>query len=110
MKPRRHRSPAQLLKIVERLFLREILSFECESRVGFRVEGRPPGRSVFAIARLDGCSSLAVARVCETDLDDDPEHALRLVYMLEEDLALMLAVIQPSARGQPSTATKVSMN
>lgn len=95
MKPGRHRSPAKLLKIVEQMFLREILTFEGESRVGFRVEGHPPDRSVFAIARLGGCASLAVARVYETELDEDPERALRLVYVLEDDLALMLAVLQP---------------
>ena len=95
MKPRRHRSPAQLLKIVERMFMREIRSFDGGYRVAFRVQGHPPDRSVFAFARLDGCSSLAVARVYETDLDNDRDHALRLVYMLEDDLAVMLAVLQP---------------
>lgn len=96
MNPSRERSDAALLAIVEKLFLREILSFEGESRIGLRVEGRPPDRSVFAIARLDGCEALAVARVFETELDEEPERALRLVYMLEHDLALVLAVIQPS--------------
>src|SRR5690606_12216225 len=66
MNPSRERSDTALLAIVEKLFLREILSFEGESRIGLRVEGRPPDRSVFAIARLDGCEALAVARVFET--------------------------------------------
>ncbi len=101
MNSSRDRSDAALLAVVERLFLREILSFEGESRIGLRVEGRPPDRSVFAIARLDGCEALAVARVFETELDEEPERALRLVYMLEEDLALVLAVIQP----QPTPAS-----
>lgn len=95
MKPRRERSDATLLRIVERMFLREVLSFEGESRIGLRVEGRPPDRSVFAFARLDGCVPFAVARVSEADLDEDPDRALHLVYMLEEDVALVLAVIQP---------------
>ena len=95
MNPSRGRSDAALLAIVERLFLREILSFEGESRIGLRVEGRPPDRSVFAIARLDGCEALAVARVFETELDEEPERALRLIYMMEQDLALVLAVLQP---------------
>ncbi len=94
MKPSRERSDATLLAIVEKMFLREILSFDGQSRIGLRVEGRPPDRSVFAIARLDGCEALAVGRVFETELDEDPERALRLVYMLEQDLALVLAVIQ----------------
>ncbi len=95
MKPSRERTDATLLAIVEKLFLREVLSFEGESRIGLRVEGRPPDRSVFAIARLDGCEALAVARVYETELDEEPDRALRLVYMLEQDLALVLAVIRP---------------
>ena len=76
--------------------MREVRSFDGGYRVAFRVQGHPPDRSVFAFAKLDGCASLAVARVYETDLDDgDREHALRLVYMLEDDLAVMLAVLQP---------------
>lgn len=95
MKPRRRRSRARLLKMVERMFMREVRSFDGGYRVAFRLEGRPPDRSVFAFARLDGCSSLAVARVYETDLDNDREHALRLVYVLQDDLLLLLDALQP---------------
>lgn len=93
MNPSRERSDAALLAIVEKLFLREILSFEGESRIGLRVEGRPPDGSVFAIARLDGCEALAVARVFEAELDEEADRALRLVYMLEQDLALTRDVL-----------------
>lgn len=95
MKPHRERSDATLLRIVEGMFLREILAFEGESLIGLRLEGRPPDRSVFAFARLDGCACLAVARVSEADLDEDPDRALRLVYMFDEDVALVLAAILP---------------
>jgi len=93
MKRPRQRSEAALLRIVERLFLREILTFEGERHVGLRVDGAYPDRSVFAVARLDGCATLAVARVYEADLDRRPGHALQLVYMAEDDLALMQAVL-----------------
>lgn len=96
MKPGPNRSAAKLLKIVERLFLREILTFEGDRHVGLRVEGRHPDRSVFAVARLGGCETLVVARVYEADLDNDAGRALHIVYMGADDVALMATVTQPS--------------
>lgn len=84
-----HRSDSTLMKMVEMLFLREILTFEGERHVGLRVEGRYPDRSVFAVARLDGCET-------EADLDNDPDRALHIVYMGMDDLALVVTVTRPS--------------
>jgi hypothetical protein len=91
-----HRSASTLMKMVERLFLREILTFEGERHVGIRVEGSHPDRSVFAVARLDGCETVVVARVYEAELDNDPARALHIVYMGMDDLALVARVTQPS--------------
>lgn len=92
MKRWRLRSDAELLRTVEQLFLREVLSFDGPKRIGTRLDGRPPDRSVFAVAELESCASVVVARVYEADLDLDPEGSLRLVYMTEADLELFQAV------------------
>jgi hypothetical protein len=89
MKPRRLRSDAELLRTVEQIFLREVLSFDGPKRVGVRLDGRSPDRSVFGVAVLESCASVVVARVCEADLDRDPERALHLVYMSGGDLELV---------------------
>ncbi len=98
MRRRPQRFQADLLEVVERMFLREILTFEGERHVGLRLEGAFPDRSVFAVARLDGGSTIAVARVYEADLEHDPAQALRLVYMTEEDLGLFCGVVGPIER------------
>lgn len=92
MKRRRLRSDAELLKAVERLFLREVLTFDGPKRVGVRLDGTPPDRSVFAVARLETCGSVVVARVYETDLDRERERALQLVYMSRVDQELVANV------------------
>lgn len=93
---RRGLSEVALLRAAEKLFLNEVMTFEGTRRIGLRVEGAWPDRSVFAVAFLEGCTSIAVARVHEGDLVEDPGRALQIVYMLEEDLALMRAVLTPS--------------
>jgi hypothetical protein len=92
MKRRGLRSDAELLGTVEQIFLREVLSFDGPKRVGVRIEGRWPDRSVFATAVLESCSSLAVARVYETELDRDPERALQMVFLSGADVELLQAV------------------
>lgn len=73
-----------LLEEVERLFLREILTFEGERRVTMRVDGNWPDRRVFAVARLE--DFVAVASVYEDDLARRPEQALQIIYMSAEDV------------------------
>lgn len=92
MKRRRLRSDAEFVRTVEQLFLREVLTFDGSKRVGVRLDGTPPDRSVFAVGRLETCGSVVVARVYETDLDRDPEHALHLVYMSSTDQTLVANV------------------
>lgn len=103
MKRRGLRSDDELLKAVEKLFLREVLSFDGPSRVGVRVDGRHPDRSVFAVAVLESCATVVVARVYETELDRDPERALQIVYMSTDDLELVRTVAAP-AMVRPSDA------
>lgn len=105
MKRRRLRSDAELLRTVEQLFLREVLSFDGPKRVGVRLDGRPPDRSVFAVAALEDCAAVAVARVYEADLDCDPECALRLVYMSTSDVELVECVTDSAARRRPRGST-----
>lgn len=95
MKRRTLRSDDEMLKAVEQLFLREVLSFDGPSRVGLRVAGSHPDRSVFAAAVLEGCATVVVARVEETELERDPERALQIVYISDCDLALLQAVLKP---------------
>lgn len=95
MKRRSHRSDAEFLRTVEQLFLREVLSFDGPKRIGMRLDGRPPDRSVFAVAELESCASVVVARVYEADLDLDVEGSLQLVYMTDADLELFHAVGSP---------------
>ena len=74
-----------------------MLTFEGEKHVRDRVDGPPGERSVFAIATIEG-DQLALARVYESDLANDPEHALRLVYLAREDVELVQAAIVSSLR------------
>lgn len=89
----RRRTTESLVKIVERVILREVLTFEGERHIGLRVDGSWPDRSVFAVASLDDGHTLAVARVHEADLERSPHRALHLVYLAEEDLELVRAVV-----------------
>lgn len=93
MRRPRTRSAETFLKMAQSLVLRDLLTFEGEKRVGLRVDGNPPDRSTFAVARLDEDGTVAVARVFETELDRDPDAALHLVYMTDEDFALFRAVV-----------------
>lgn len=93
MRPPRARSAATFLEMVESLVLRDLLTFEGEKQIGLRVDGNPPDRSAFAVARLDDGATVAVARVFEIELDRDPEAALHLVYMAEEDFALFQSTV-----------------
>lgn len=99
MKRRRLRSDAEFVRTVEQLFLREVLTFDGPKRVGVRLDGTPPDRSVFAVGRLENCGSVVVARVYEADLDRDPERALQLVYMSNGDLELVEDVTLAKPRG-----------
>ena len=92
MRRRRLRSDAEFVRTVEQLFLREVLTFDGPKRIGVRLDGTPPDRSVFAFGRLQSCGSIVVARVYEADLDRDPESALQLVYMSHDDLALARSI------------------
>jgi hypothetical protein len=84
--------------MVESLVLRDLLTFEGPKRIGFRMDGNPPDRSVFAVASLDSEGTVAVARVFEAELERDPLAALHLVYMTEEDFALFCSTVQASGR------------
>lgn len=99
MKRRRLRSDAELLRAVEQLFLREVLTFDGPKRVGVRLDGQSPDRSVFAVAALESCASVVVARAYEADLERDPEHALQLVYMSEGDVGLARTVTLAATSG-----------
>ena len=101
MKRRRLRSDADLVRTVEQLFLREVLTFDGPKRVGVRLDGRSPDRSVFAVAALESCASVVVARVYEADLDRDPDHALQLIYMGEDDLALVRCITSSASASGP---------
>lgn len=89
----KRRTTEALVKIMERLFLREVLTFEGERHIGMRVDGSWPDRSVFAVASLDGGQTLAVARVYEADLERAPHRALHLVYLAAEDIELIRAMV-----------------
>ena len=62
MKRRRLRSDAEFLRTVEQLFLREVLTFDGPKRIGVRLDGRSPDRSVFAVVTLTGCASVGACQ------------------------------------------------
>lgn len=92
----RRRTDEALLRVVEGLFLREVLTFEGEHHVALRLDGSWPDRSVFAVASLGGGTTLAVARVQECDLDS--AGTLALVYLEREDMELVRAVARVAGR------------
>lgn len=88
------RSAETFMMMVESLVLHDLLTFEGPKRIGVRVDGNPPDRSAFAVARLGDDGAVAVARVFECEFDRDPMAALHLVYMTDEDFALFRSTVE----------------
>lgn len=83
------RSTRDLEREVQTVLMREFDGFDCSS-LALRIDGESPDRSVFAVAHLPGCGSVAVARVYEADLGHP--DSFHVVYMTAPEAALFQAM------------------
>lgn len=84
-----------LARHVRAILEQELAGFDGPCDITLRADGDAPDRSVFAVARLHGCATVAIARVYEADLPHLRRGGVQVVYLSTEDAALLYASLVP---------------